>query len=432
MFAFHAFSTKDFDNWVHHGSILTGRDVSWNTGHALWDGDAGLPANGRFYAYAPFRVNSASEPNYGRYQIGVFTADNVLGPYRDVFNGPMKHVDGTPLVGLSPTVTRADDGAKYLLWGAGDTAQNLVWIAKLNPNMVELAEAPRQIRVPVRDACGELEYFESPVLRKAGKRWILTWISYKGEKKGAQCDVKGSSIRYAASDSMFGPFDQEPARTLMFPSPGGPESTQQGMCTFQGRDLLVYHLPYDDMMPYKDHHRQVAVTELVTEADGKLRAFRPEKDQGLGTPGVSNLTLDPFAPRRQAAEFHARTGSTGEKGLSGEYQMKMKPGGYLLFRGFDFRRGAGGFHVEVSSEHKELRNAVLEVRLDGPLGPMIGSVPIEFTGGRTNYRRLSARIDAPAVGKHDIVLIARGESGSADGHLFNVTSFGFKPQPERK
>src|SRR5882724_10570827 len=52
MYAYHAFSTQDFDNWVDHGSILTGRDVSWNAGSALWDGDAGIPANGRFYAYA--------------------------------------------------------------------------------------------------------------------------------------------------------------------------------------------------------------------------------------------------------------------------------------------------------------------------------------------------------------------------------------------
>lgn len=66
MYAYHALSTTDFDHWTDHGSILTSRDVSWNTGAALWDGDAGIPANGKFYAYAPFRVNSNREANYGR------------------------------------------------------------------------------------------------------------------------------------------------------------------------------------------------------------------------------------------------------------------------------------------------------------------------------------------------------------------------------
>ena len=78
MFAYHAFSTTDFDHWVDHGSILTGRDVNWNAGQALWDGDAGIPANGRFYAYAPFRLNSSAEANYGRYDIGVSTSDSSL------------------------------------------------------------------------------------------------------------------------------------------------------------------------------------------------------------------------------------------------------------------------------------------------------------------------------------------------------------------
>jgi hypothetical protein len=322
-------------------------------GRALWDGDAGIPANGRYYAYAPFRINSASEANYGRFEIGVFTADSLAGPYRDVFRGPMRNVEGKPLEGLSPYVVHGDDGAKYLMWGSGDTDKRGVWIAKLKPSMVELAEAPRKLRVPEQDACGEYEYYESPILQKS---------------HGRCCDDKGSSVRYAGSGSMFGPFDQEPARTLMYPSPGGPESNQQGMCSYKGRDLLAYHLPYDDMIPYSDHHRQVALTELITEADGSFRPVHLETDRGLGTPGVSLLMLDAFAPRREAAEFHVRTGVTGEKGLSGEYQMKMKPGGYLLFRAVDFGAGAAGFHVEVSSENTALRHAVLEVRLDGPPG----------------------------------------------------------------
>ena len=433
MLAMHAFTTKDFDHWVDHGSIITGRDVTWNAGDALWDGDAGIPANGRYYAYVPFRVNSRSEPNYGVFQIGVFTSDSVTGPYKDVYSAPMKTMDGKPLVGLSPTVIPADDGQKYLIWGSGETEQNEVWMAKLNPNMVELAEAPRHIQVKVTDACGEKEYFESPVLIKSNGRWVLTWVSYKGDGGGKPgCDAKGSSIRYASSDSMFGPFDQEPAKTLIYPSPGAPESVQAGFCTYKTRVIMAYHLPYDDLIPYKDHHRQVAVTELVTQRDGSFRPVHPETDKGLGTPGVSILTLDAFAPRREAAEFHARTGATGEQGLSGEFQMKMKPGGYLRFNGMDFGAGADEFHVEVSSETPNLEDAVLEVRLDNPEGPLVGKVAITVTGGLTTYKTFSTAIAATAKGKHDLVLVARGKGTDPAGHLFNVTSFGFEPRPVRK
>ena len=339
MYSFHALSTTDFDHWTDHGSILTSRDVTWNTGAALWDGDAGIPANGKFYAYAPFRVNSKEEANYGRFNVGVFVAEHVTGPYRDVYGGPMKTADGSPLEALSPSVIKADDGSPYLIWGSGDTDKRGVWMAKLKPSMVEFAEAPRKLRVPMEDGCGEHEYFESPVLFKARGRWILTWVDYKADK-GPRCDAKGSSVRYAGSDSMFGPFDQEAPRTLIYPSAGGEESVQQGVCEYRGHSYLAYHLPYDNVAPYDDHHRQVAITSLSINPDGSLHPIDPDRDPGVGTPGVTSLNLDAFAPRREAAEFHVRTKAEGEPGLSGEYQMKMKDGGYLRFNRVDF--GLGG------------------------------------------------------------------------------------------
>ena len=315
MYAFHEFTTSDFDHWVDHGSILTARDVSWNTGGALWDGDAGIHANGRFYAYAPFRMNPASEPNYGRFDIGVFTASNPAGPYHDVFSGPMKDFDGAPLQGLSPTVIRGDNGSPYLIWGSGDTTKHTVMIARLKPNMVELAEPALQLAVKKKDACGSLEYFESPMLFKAGAKWYLTYIAYK-DARGPGCDAAGSYVEYVESDSMFGPFDAPPQH-LIFPAAGGVESVQQGICQYNGKWYVAYHVPYEDVSPYMDHHRQVAVTALTILPDGSLKPIYPARDPGVGTPGVTHLTLDAYAPRREAAEFQVRRYAAGRKGHLG-------------------------------------------------------------------------------------------------------------------
>jgi hypothetical protein len=423
MYTYHAFTTTDFDHWVDHGSILTGRDVSWNAGQALWDGDAGIPANGRFYAYAPFRLNSTSEANYGRYDVGVFTADNVLGPYRDVYGAPMKNTDGSPLEGLSPAVIRGDDGSPYLIWGSGDTEKHEVMLARLKPNMVELAEKPRSLAVPKMDSCGNLGYFESPMLFKAGAKWYLTYVSYKDDK-GPRCGVKGSYVEYAVSDSMFGPFDA-PARDLIYPVAGGQESVQQGVCQYRGRWYIAYHVPYEDVVPYNDHHRQVALTSLAFLADGSLHPIHPEDDPGVGTPGVTHLTLDAFAPRREAAEFQIRSKAEGEKGLSGEYQMKLKDDGYLQFHDVDFGSGAAGFRVEVSSENTILKDTTLEFRLDNPAGTLIGTARIESSYGRIAYNVLTGPVNSAARGVHDLCLVARGKGGDAQGHLFNVTWFAF-------
>jgi arabinoxylan arabinofuranohydrolase len=423
MYAYHAFTTTDFDHWVDHGSILTGRDVTWNAGQALWDGDAGIPANGRFYAYAPFRLNSTTEANYGRYDIGVFTSATVMGPYQDVLGAPMKNMDGSHLEGLSPAVITGDDGSPYLIWGSGDTDKHEVMLARLKPNMIELAAKPVPLAVPKTDSCGNLGYFESPLLFKAGSKWYLTYVAYKDDK-GPGCDAKGSYVEYAVADSMFGPFDA-PATHLVYPVAGGQESVQQGVCQYRGRWYLAYHVPYDDVVPYNDHHRQVAITSLTILPDGRLRPIHPANDPGVGTPGVTHLTLDAFAPRREAAEFQIRSNAEGERGLSGEYQMKLKDGGYLQFHDVDFGGGAADFRVEVSSENAVLTHTTLELRLDNPAGTLIGAAKVDGGHGKTAYTILTGPVNAAAREVHDLCLVARGEGGDAQGHLFNLTWFAF-------
>jgi hypothetical protein len=265
------------------------------------------------------------------------------------------------------------------------------------------------------------------MLFKRGSKWYLTYVAYKDDK-GPSCDRHGSYVEYAVSDSMFGPFDA-PARHLIYPSAGGQESVQQGICEYRGQSYLAYHLPYDNVAPYNDHHRQVAITSLTVNPDGSLQSVNPDRDPGVGTPGITSLTLDTFAPRREAAEFHVRTKAEAEPGLSGEYQMNMKDGGYLRFNRMDF--GLGGareFHVEVSSEVQKLKNAILEIRLDHPAGEVIATIAIAGGKGKTEYQVLSGKVDSRVHGVHDLCLVARGEGGDAEGYLFNLTWFSFTKQ----
>ncbi len=425
MYAYRALTTEDFDHWVDHGSIITGRDVTWNTGFALWDGDAAIAANGMYYAYAPFRTTSALDQDYGTYEIGVFTAKDPLGPYKDVFGGPMKLPDGSPLVGLSPTITRALDGSPYLIWGSGETRLHEVQIARLKPDMTQLAEAPRTIEVPKQDACGNFEYFESPMLLHHGPEWYFTYVAYKNDK-GPGCDAKGSYVNYIEGDNMFGPFTGS-VHHLVFPAGDSEESIQQGFCSYRGQMFLAYHVPYENVAGEHDHHRQVAVTRLQFLPDGTLQPIIPGRDPGAGTPGVSELTLDAFAPRREAAEFHARMNAEAEKGLRGEYQLKMGDGGYLRFHNVAFAGGATEFQVEVSSENPSLSNGTLEVRLDHPAGELIAVAKVAYTGGPTTFRLLTVPLLAKVHGVHDLCLVAHGDSSPTQRRLFNITWFRFKP-----
>jgi hypothetical protein len=216
---------------------------------------------------------------------------------------------------------------------------------------------------------------------------------------------------------MFGPFNQKP-RHLIYPTSGGDLNDHQGVCEYEGKWYIAYHTSYENI------HRQVCVTHLNFNPDGTIVPIHPDRDPGAGTPGVSILTLDAFANKREAEEFHARLNADDEPGILGDYQFKMKDGGYRRFNGMDFGKGAAGFRVEVSCENPQIRDARLEFRLDSPWGAKIGEAAIFCTQGKTNYVVLTGPVSG-AAGTHDICLVARGSGGDEHGHLFNVNWFTF-------
>jgi hypothetical protein len=425
MYDFHAYSTVDFDHWVDHGSILSTHDTQWHAGSALWDGDAGIPANGKYYAYAPFRVNPDSDKGYGTFKIGVLVSDHIEGPYKDALGKPMTTVDGAEIVGLSPEVVFGDTGDPYLLWGPDAQGARYVRMAKLKPNMTELAEPVREIEMQWKDSEGYREFFESPILFKRGDLWYMTYMSWATPDRTSSnypsSAPSGFYLRYATSKSMFGPFNENP-RTAIYPGGGGVQNNHQGICEYKRRWYVGYHTSYENI------HRQVAVTNLNFRPDGSIEPIYPDKDQGAGTPGVSELTLDAFAAKREAQEFHARFNSDPLPRAGGGYRFAMKDGGYLRFDGMDFGAGGGSFKVAVAGAAPSLRDGRLQIRINNFAGPLIGEATIEPTAGSEQADILTGPLSSVS-GIHSVFLVARGLQGDGEGHLFQVEWFTFTPQP---
>jgi len=147
--------------------------------------------------------------------------------------------------------------------------------------------------------------------------------------------------------------------------------------------------------------------------------------QKVVTPGVSVLTLDAFAPRREAIECHVRMNARDEVGVNGAYQMMMGDGGYLQYNRVNFGEGAKSFHVEISSNNPTMRKGALEIRLDNPAGKLVGKVRVKSTGGSPNYRTLSTDVRVGVGGIHNLFLVAKGSAAPTQQCLFNITSFGF-------
>jgi hypothetical protein len=199
------------------------------------------------------------------------------------------------------------------------------------------------------------------------------------------------------------------------------ETNHQGICSYQGKWYLAYHTRYDTI------HRQVAVTEMHFREDGSVIPIEPDKDLGAGTPGgATELTLDAFAAKREAQEFHARMNADPEPRDRGGFHFKLKDGGYLRFDRVDFGEGARSVQAFISAESASLQDAELEFRLDSQAGELLGTIHVAPTSGVSNYSLLTAAVKAVG-GIHTVFLIAHGRGGDAQGHLFNVAWFTFTP-----
>lgn len=414
MFDYHCMSTTDFIHWVDHGSILNIHDAvwatsneDWVTGKEVWDGDAGIYANGKYYAYIPMG-----------FQIGVFVSERPEGPYVDALGKPLISTDMIYEGGAaSEASVIIHEGQPYLVYGSGH-----VCVCKLKPNMIELAEAPVKITVPE-------DFIESPLITNINGRFYLTYSNggMWGEQEWNGKPLPPPRIMYSISDSgsIYGPYTGSRILQDVQINPEGEgwqhtyaSSAHQGIACYNGDWYFAYHMDYKDGV-----HRQTCVTKMTVNPDGSINTIDPNTDPGV-TPYPASLTLDAFVNRREAEEFFERYNADEENGIQQDYHLKMRDGGYIGFNHMDFGSGAAGFKVEVSCENPCITNGKIEFRLDGIDGPKIGECSICYTKGKTDYVILTGPVQG-AKGTHDLYITAHGTGCDASGYLFNINWFTF-------
>ena len=131
--------------------------------------------NGRYYYYF----------SDGNSRTGVAVADSPGGPFSDPLGKPLLDSSLTPTREYDPTVFRDDDGEYYLAFGGPAWAYGKdcgYFIAKLNEDMISLAETPRRIEL---DHGGD----DKASLNKFEGRYYLSYGGF-----------------YAVSDSVYGPY----------------------------------------------------------------------------------------------------------------------------------------------------------------------------------------------------------------------------------
>lgn len=221
-----------------HGVIFSLEDVSWAS-RQLWAPDA-VEKDGKYYFY--FCARDKEE----KFRIGVATADSPVGPF-DVKSQP---IAGT--YSIDPAVF-GDDGEYYIYFGGLGGGQLQKYrdnvfhpdgeippkdsnslsprVARLSPDMMTLAEAPRAVMIV--DAAGEPlkegdphRFYEAAWMHKHDGRY---YFSYSTGGTHLLC--------YAIGDNPYGPFTY--TGEIMTPVTGW--TTHHSIVEYDGKWYIVCH-----------------------------------------------------------------------------------------------------------------------------------------------------------------------------------------------
>lgn len=260
---------------VDHGVALHIKDVPWAE-RQMWAPDAARK-DGSYYFYFP-----AKKPD-GIFQIGVAVADSPVGP----FKAQPKAIEGS--YSIDPAVFEDDDGSFYMYFGGiwGGQLQNYrnnqysadhaepaaaepalgPKVAKLRDDMLEFAEAPREVLI--LDEQGKVLLAGDTDRRFFEASWLH---KYQGKYYFSYSTGDTHFLCYATGDNPYGPFTYQ--GRILEPVVGW--TTHHSICEFEGKWYLFYH---DSILSEGvTHLRSVKMAEIQYDADGKIQTLKPYRD----------------------------------------------------------------------------------------------------------------------------------------------------------
>ena len=242
MDGYHVFSSADLENWTDHGEILHSRDVSWGLDGFMWAPGAARK-EGVYYLYYPHKDTS------GTWRIGVATSQGPRGPFTDI-GAPMEGITG-----IDPAIFIDDDNEAYLY-------NNSAVVARLKPNMIELAETPRKIDYDktnrITDDYNE-GFAEGSYMHKRNGIYYYSYTNWHNDRYQAF---------YAVGDNPYGPFEW---KGPMAPKPKGAQD-HHSVIEFQGQWYYFYHVAVQEYPENKEGQGRIACFDrLYYNKDGTIQ-----------------------------------------------------------------------------------------------------------------------------------------------------------------
>lgn len=362
-------SSADLVNWQRESDFKP-EDTYIGRCERCWAVDA-AQRNGRYYYYF----------SNGNVDIGAAVSDNPGGPFADALGRPLIARDATSSLQYDPTVfIDPDSNLPYLLWGCceGDG----YFIARLNEDMVSLAERPRQVRIDDGYARDDKSF-----LHKKNGIYYLSWGSY-----------------YATSAQVYGPYH--------FRGTLGISEDHGSFFSWHGQDFYAYTI-FDPGYYY----RSTGLCYIHYRQNGEMVADQMIAEYGVGA-------YDGSWNKIQAEWFMEAQNVRKQENVWGGFDIAgIGEESVLRYPGIQGIRGKSKIHFFAASL---CGTGVIEI-WDEQRNRKIGSCRIGCTNSYDHfgYRMFGCMLEmADADDSLDMRLCFHGE-GSEEQELMRVNWFRF-------
>ncbi|WP_248722392.1 family 43 glycosylhydrolase [Seonamhaeicola sp. ML3] len=332
-------SSPDLVNWTKR-SVLKPKDTYIGTEFSrCWATDAAF-RNGKYYFYF----------SEGNEQTGVVVGDTPVGPWKDVLEKPLLTSNLTDTHEYDMAVFE-DNGEHYIIFGVWD-----YYIAKLNDDMMSLAERPKKIQINNPRGPYNLDgnnkkmpTDDKPFLHKHNNKFYLSWGCF-----------------YAMSDNIYGPYDykdsiiKEESFAEGFDAPTWPNGFLQGRHgSFFEWHNQWYYVYCDISQTGNRYFRDSFISYVHYKANGEMATIHVD---GVG---VGNYDANGFI---EAENYFKANGIVKVENNKGGFSVEpIKDSSYLIFPNVKSLIGKNTLELEVIAKEP----IELEVREGHPLGELL-------------------------------------------------------------
>jgi arabinoxylan arabinofuranohydrolase len=334
-------SSDDLVNWKLEHTFKPEDTYIGQSFQGCWATDI-VKRNGKYYWYF-------SERNE---QSGVMVADSPTGPWTDPLGKPLLTEDLTPTHEYDMGIFEDGSGDFYIVFGVWD-----YYIAKLNEDMISLAEKPRKITIsnprgPYNPDGQNTEKptDDKPFLHSYKGKYYLSWGCF-----------------YAMADNVYGPYEytgsivEKESFAPGYEEPTWPNGFKQGRhgSFFQWHNQ--WYFAYCDISQTGNRYfRDTFISYVHYRENGEMALIRVD-----GT-GVGGYDADE-GPIEAEDYFKASEVIKNESGEDGFKVGEINDGDYLVYNNVSGLENKSIIQIKAS----DVGNATIELRENDPVGKVL-------------------------------------------------------------